>query len=543
MRFTRSIILSVLVLSVSVSYLFAGDKYSGNPAARAEFDKATAAKRANEWDKAVAEYKKAIELDPNFAEAHLEYMQASLIADAYRKMQAKEPPKATEEQGSDPMEGMAKEYSELARQHPQSPVYRWVLGMTYTVSSPETKEKYCKEAMDLDPEFGPAYGCLAAVSELRGDTKTTVAYLRKGISIAPNDKDLWRRLQGAVEQNPEEFKAVTAEIVKKFPDDDLAVMAQYMYAQSLPKEEQTAKLEELVTKYPPNKFRFTSMAANLLFNIYDGTDPMKGTALAHKIAAEMPEDRSWKANAAYADSMAAAESKITAKDAAGALAILKDVTPGPFLSPTRLQLAKAAAEDLSGNTRGAYDDLLKIFAEKPVPRVQPVLYQYGKKLGKTEKNIDSELWAQRSANAKPAIPFSLESFVDGKKVSLDDFKGKVVLLDFWYPSCGPCLVAMPYMQKLYLKYKDSGLVFLGVNGMEGEANLVMPLVKARDWGFIPLKGSEKWGKDVYKVQSYPSTFLIGRDGKVYFRPHTYDQENSDAAELEIQALLAAGAKE
>ncbi len=113
------------------------------------------------------------------------------------------------------------------------------------------------------------------------------------------------------------------------------------------------------------------------------------------------------------------------------------------------------------------------------------------------------------------------------------------MLDFWYPSCGPCLLAMPYMQQLWSKYKDSGLVFLGINGMEGEANLVMPLVKARGWGFIPLRGTEKWGKEVYQVQSYPSTFLIGADGKVYFRPHTYDQEHSDIAEMQIKALLAA----
>jgi thiol-disulfide isomerase/thioredoxin len=168
-----------------------------------------------------------------------------------------------------------------------------------------------------------------------------------------------------------------------------------------------------------------------------------------------------------------------------------------------------------------------------------VLYQYGNKLGKSDKSVDDEVWNLRSANAKPAIPLSLESFIDGKKVSLDDFKGKIVLLDFWYPSCGPCLRAMPYMQELWSRYKSSGLVFLAVNGMEGEANFVMPLVKSRGWGFVPLKGSEKWCSDVYQVTGFPSTFLIGADGKVYFRPHTYDQEQHDIAEMEIKALLAA----
>lgn len=538
MRVIRSITLTLLVMSLATANVVAQDKYSGTPAARAEVDKAVAAKRANDWDKAVAAYKKAIELDPNFAQAHMSYLEASLMANAFRAMKSGEPVKASKGEASDPLASATKEYEQLVRQNPKSPVYRWILGWTYTASSPETKEKYCKEAIDLDPEFGPAYGCLAAVSTLRGDKKTTVSYLKKGIAISPNDKDLWRRLQDEVQGDPQELKDVTTEIVNRFPDDDAAVMALYQYADKLPEAERISKLEEIVAKYPLKKFRFASLPASLLFSYYDRTDPAKAAAFANKIAEEMPNDPGWKGSVAYEESMAAAESKLAANDGAGALEILKNTNPG-LASPTRLQLLKAKAQDISGDTQNAYADLLKLFAKEPVPQMQPVLYQYGQKLGKNAKTVDDEVWALRSANAKPAIPFSLESFVDGKKVSLEDFKGKVVMLDFWYPSCGPCLLAMPYMQQLWSKYKDSGLVFLGINGMEGEANLVMPLVKARGWGFIPLKGTEKWGKDVYQVQGYPSTFLIGADGKVYFRPHTYDQEHSDIAEMEIKALLAA----
>jgi thiol-disulfide isomerase/thioredoxin len=170
--------------------------------------------------------------------------------------------------------------------------------------------------------------------------------------------------------------------------------------------------------------------------------------------------------------------------------------------------------------------------------VQPVLYQYGKKLGKSEPTVDEEVWSARRTSAKPATPFSLESFLDGKKVSLDDYKGKVVLLDFWFPNCGPCMRAMPYLQALWTKYKDSGLVFLGVNSVEGQADFVMPLVKSNQWGMIPLRGTSDWCSDVYKVKGYPTTFLIGPDGRVYFRPHVYDSHQYEIAEMEIDALLA-----
>jgi tetratricopeptide (TPR) repeat protein len=533
------VVLWVIILGTVSLSSAATDKYAGSPAARAEFDKATAAKQANDWDKAVAGYKKAIELDPNFAEGHMQYVNAYLVAAAYASMRSSAPKKDMKDHSRDAFNDITKEYEELVRQHPKMPVYRWILAMTQVYKDPKLKEKNCQETIDIDPSFGPGYGCLAEVADLRGDSNAAASYLRKAISFSPDNKDLWRKLQGSVQQDPQELKATTTEIVNKFPNDDIAPQALYTYADTLPEVEQMAKFVEIVDEYPPNNFHFTLIPAGVLFGYYDRTDPVKGAGFAHKIAGSVPDDKSWKANAAYVDTMAAAESKIAAGDGAGALGILKDVSPGPFLSQTRVQLLKAKAQDLSGNTQAAYTDLLKIFAEQPVPQMQSVLYQYGDKLGKSQKNVEDEVWNLRAANAKPATPFSLESFIDGKKVSLDDYRGKIVLLDFWYPSCGPCLEAMPYMQDLWAKYKDSGLVFLGVNGMEGEADFVMPLVKSRGWGFTPLKGSEKWCTDVYQVSGFPTTLLIGADGKVYFKPHTYDHEQHDIAEMEIQALLAA----
>jgi tetratricopeptide (TPR) repeat protein len=533
------VFLGCIVLAMSVASAAATNKYTGSPAARAEFDKGTAAKQANDWEKAIAEYKKAIELDPNFAEAHMQYLNAYLVGAAYRAMKSGDAQKNGKEHGHDAFNDIIKQYEELVRQHPQMPVYRWVLAMTQVYQDPALKEENCRKTIEIDPSFGPGYGCLASVAELRGDTKTAAEYLRKALATDPEDKGLWSELQNAVTQDPVELKATTTKIVEKFPTDELAAQALYTYADTLPQSEQIAKFQEIIAQYPPNKFHFTLIPAGVLLSIYDRTDPANAALLTHKISADVPDDKGWKANAAYEDSMAAADNKVAAGDGVGALSILKDVKPSPFVSESRLQLLKAKAENASGNTQTAYSELLKVFASEPSPEMQPALYEYGSKLGKTNKNVDDEVWNLRSSNAKPAIPFTLDSFVDGKKVSLDDFKGKIVLLDFWYPSCGPCMRAMPYLQDLYSKYKNSGLVFIGINGMEGESNFVMPLVKSRGWGFIPLKGNQKWDSDVYHVEGYPSTFLIGADGKAYFQPHTYDQEQHDIADMEIQALLAA----
>jgi len=544
MAILRPVLFALLVMAGVPGFLMANDKYSGSPAAREEFDKGKVASQSEDWKTAVAAYKKAIQLDPNFADAHQEYMFARLclaMGDVSGlSSQSEAERKKISERVKRDGESVKKEYEDLARRHPNMPIYRWALAQQYNESNPELEEKYCTEAIQMDPAFDPGYDCLASVAYLRGDTNAVAKALRKEIQLNPDKTDLLLRLQRLVRSDPSRFEEVTLEIVSKFPASDTAVEGLNTYAETLPQPEQITKLEEIVANYPPLKFHSAADAADRLFGFYDSTDPGKAGDFAHKMLGEMPADKEWKSKATYVDSMAAAEAKIAANDGPGALALLKNVkVRGDTLDSTRLQLLKAKAEDLVGDTSIAYADLLKIFAERPVRQVRPVLYQYGKKLGKGESTVDEEVWNARHASAKPATPFALESFIDGKKVSLDDYKGKVVLLDFWFPNCGPCRTAMPYLQALWTKYKDSGLVFLGVNGIEGQADFVMPLVKSSNWGMIPLRGTEQWCSDVYKVRMFPSTFLIGPDGRVYFRPHVDDSHQYEIAEMQIEALLAA----
>ncbi len=547
MRVSRCILLSLLTLSLSSGYLLAEDKYSGTPAARAEFKKADIAKQSNNWAQAVADYKKAWEIDPNYAAAHREYMFASLMAamgDVQTYVSGSPEEKAKRHKTvEDAEKRVTQQYEDLVKQHPDMPIYRWALAQRYIETDQELMEKHCKEALALDPNFPQAIGCVADVANLRGDTQTAIGLYRKMIALNPNEPSDWLTLQFYARNDPREFKDITDEIATKLAGTDTGALAVTLYAQTLPPVEEIAKLEEVVAKFPPDKVHGASQAADLLFRDYDYSEPTKAAPFAHKMLAEMPDNKGWKQTAEYADAMANAEAKVKTNDGKAALAILKNVKVPDFVYSTRRNLLTAEANDLSGQTATAYGDLLRVFAASPEVKLQTALYEYGKKLGKSGSAVDAEVWSARVASSTPAIPFTLESFVDGKNVSLSDYKGKVVLLDFWYPACGPCMGAMPFMEELYQKYKDSGLVFLGINGFEEQASLVMPLVKSHGWGFLPLKGSHKFCEDVYKVQGFPKTFLIGADGRVYFKPFTYDPHQRDIADMQIQALLTAAKQE
>src|SRR5579864_3752055 len=262
MPIARPVLLMLLVVGMVASPLRATDKYSGSPAARAEFDKGKIASQSEDWKTAVAAYKKAIQLDPNFADAYEEYWLARTLFGIgdFTRFESENETKAGRKKFSKQMskrmgkENFTKEYQDLVRRHPDMPIYRWALAQQYAESNPTLEEKYCTEAVKVDPEFGPGYDCIAAVAGLRGDTNAAVKAFRKNLELNPEKTDLLLTLQREVRSDPTQFEAVTREIVTKVPGTDTAVEALDTYAETLPRTEQIIKLEEIVANYPPNKF-------------------------------------------------------------------------------------------------------------------------------------------------------------------------------------------------------------------------------------------------------------------------------------------------
>lgn len=101
----------------------------------------------------------------------------------------------------------------------------------------------------------------------------------------------------------------------------------------------------------------------------------------------------------------------------------------------------------------------------------------------------------------------------GSTVTLETFKGQLVLLDFWEVWCGPCLASMPKIDEIYLKYKGRGLTVLGVllRGEQWEQARKMKRVTQNHYS--QLLGNQQVGSD-YKVYAIPHYVLIDRNGKI-----------------------------
>jgi peroxiredoxin len=115
----------------------------------------------------------------------------------------------------------------------------------------------------------------------------------------------------------------------------------------------------------------------------------------------------------------------------------------------------------------------------------------------------------------PAIDFTLPD-VNGKSVSLNSYKGKYVLVDFWASWCGPCRRENPAVVAAYQKYKDKGFDILGVSLDDNKDKWLAAIAKDNlTWTHVSdLKGWQSAVGKMYGVSSIPFNLLLDKDGKI-----------------------------
>ena len=114
---------------------------------------------------------------------------------------------------------------------------------------------------------------------------------------------------------------------------------------------------------------------------------------------------------------------------------------------------------------------------------------------------------------KVATDFSLYT-TRGKLVSLSDYRGKVVVLDFWASWCPPCRAAIPVLDRVHQEFKERGVVVLGINAHESQD----PAQTMQDLGgsYPALVAGDEVAK-TYGVDGLPTILVIGADGQIVYR--------------------------
>ncbi len=116
------------------------------------------------------------------------------------------------------------------------------------------------------------------------------------------------------------------------------------------------------------------------------------------------------------------------------------------------------------------------------------------------------------------IPFDVKG-IDGRALSLEKYRGKVVLIDFWATWCAPCRVEMPNVVRLHKKFRDKGFEIIGVS-LDRDRGAMENYLKSSGMEWPQYFDGGGWNNRIaakYKVRSIPATYLIDRQGKIRYR--------------------------
>ena len=138
---------------------------------------------------------------------------------------------------------------------------------------------------------------------------------------------------------------------------------------------------------------------------------------------------------------------------------------------------------------------------------------------------------------KPAPGFTLVD-LDGKKVSLSDFKGRPVLVNFWATWCAPCKLEMPWFEEYRAKYKGQGFEVLGIAEDDAPKDEIVKTAKRAGVSYPVLLTDNKVANLYGGVDSLPTSFYVDRSGKVV--EETVGLAPKDEVEANIRKVVGEG---
>jgi peroxiredoxin len=143
--------------------------------------------------------------------------------------------------------------------------------------------------------------------------------------------------------------------------------------------------------------------------------------------------------------------------------------------------------------------------------------------------------ASSGLEGQAAPDFSLKSST-GENLRLSEYRGDVVMINFWATWCGPCRQEMPLLDELYSRYERVGFNLLGVN-IDDDPSRAMKMVADLGVSFPVLFDARKEVSKLYQVNAMPVTVLVDRDGNVRHVHHGYKPGYEEKYLNEVRALL------
>ncbi|MDB5231561.1 MAG: redoxin protein [Chitinophagaceae bacterium] len=479
----------------------------------------------------LAKLRLTIEQNPNSLEAHEAYLKAS----GFTKYGTPEDP------------AFVKQYEDWMKKFPNSAVVAYALGHAFAGKESPKAKPYLLRAVEIDPGFDKAYFDLWIDGERWGDFKASAAYLAKAKNAAPSNPDYAFYYANTFSNTDvKEYKRLSLDVAKNFPNTERGAQALYWLGNRIQNtQEKIAFYEQQKRDFPADKFSWTSSGMSEYYGILLKSDASKALALAQEMLQLKGKDardaKAWDANIVLAKNIMQVQALLSEGKTADAAAVMDKVAvPRYSTAKEYIVFLKSRTLDGAGKTEEAYKNLLSVYAKEPTEELSRQMIQYGNKLGKDQSKVNEDIWYMRDTAAKDAPDFNLENYFTKNNVSLSDYKGKVVLITYWFPGCGPCRGEFPHFENVVKKFKGrNDFVYLGINIVADQDDYVLPFMKSSGYSFTPLKDNDKWQKGpLDNRNAAPVNFLLGPDGKIIFANFRTDAGTEQTLETMISSTLS-----
>jgi thiol-disulfide isomerase/thioredoxin len=466
-------------------------------------------------DSTIASLKNEVEKYPDSLPLHKDYIDAMTLANP----------------------DLATQYNAWMEKYPSSYKVPFAIGNALYHREDPAATPYLKKVVAMKPQMAEVWQMLSIDAERWGDEKAAHEYMGKAKQAAPNDPSYAFYFAMDFEHtDPKKWREEIYTVAKRFPAHERGAQGLYWLAtRSTDRAEKFKVYEQLVTLYSPLKFNWSSGGASGLFDLYISEGmPEKALALANKLSSK----EEWKKQVTLAASLVKLKELKAKGKYSEALQATKEIKASRYSEANEyIHLLKAEIADAAGNTRASYDSLLIIFAKTPTDKIKAAIGKYASKLSIDGSQVETDVWSARKKHIYQAPPFSLDMYTEKRKASLDEYKGKVVLLTFWFPGCGPCRGEFPHFQEVVNKYDKKDLAYIGINVFPEQDDYVVPFMKGTGYTFTPLRSTADWAQEVYKVRGQPTNFLIDKEGNIVYSNFMINSNNQRMLELMIESLL------
>jgi thiol-disulfide isomerase/thioredoxin len=522
--------------------LFAAGEPKVPEAAQAEMKAGRELIGKNDWAGAVEHYRKAAGIAPR----NLEVQEAFILYHRAGNLRTLKP-----EESEKRYHALRKHYEQEAAKEPRNPLWQILVGDVTFYEDPPASRRAFERAVQLDPNEAHALQFLGILAETRGENDVARRYFVQAAQARPDDPEyaggIVGNLMDAGDFNA--FRAKAMKVVEKWPTSSEAAKWMYWIGSKAPTpREQRQYWQEAIDKYPLDKVSeeqsgWLSGIYSRMFESLQKDDPIAAEDFARNTLRRMGKDdrKRWFTNYQRQSELNVARAAREAGQPAAALEVLARLeksSTGPRDSmKTTIAYEKALDQAANGQSADAIQTLLALLKSEPNAVAEAAFYDIASKAGKTAKEADEMLWDVRLKDAQPFKNFELKDAV-GKTASLSDYRGQVVLVNFWYPSCGPCRGEFPHLQKIVEQFRGKPFAVLALNTHPQEADKVRSFMEGNRYPFRALQTpTEDWAEKNYAVIGTPANFLLDQQGHVIAKPMVYDDETAGRLVTQIRQLL------